>query len=453
MHSVNVNKVIDESKFNGYHLLILILCSCAIIFDGYDLVVYGTIVPVLMKDWNISPAQAGALGSYALFGMMIGALVFGPLADKIGRKKVILMCLTLFGLFTLMVGFAQGPNQFGLFRFIAGLGLGGVMPNLIAMITEYSPKAIRSTLVTIMFSGMQVGAMIAAGVGIAVIPSFGWRGMFFIGGLPLLLLPLFLIFMPESMNLYVAKNQDERIQKWLKKLSPGYKPVEGEKYSLGAAKAKGMPVVSLFENNRTRSTSMFWVTMFMSLLMTYALQTWLPKLMQNAGYSMGSSLLFMVICNVGAIIGAVIGGLLADRINGRKVIIVFYAISFIAICLLSFKSSTFIISILVTIAGATTMGTQIVCNAYVSQYYPNNVRSTGIGWSLGIGRLGGIFGPMMVGSLLSMNLSLQLNFIAIAIPGLIAAFAMMIVQEKYNSASTLATSREKLEADIGNKAL
>lgn len=448
MHSVNVNKVIDESKFNRYHLLILILCALAIIFDGYDLVVYGTVVPVLIKDWNISTVQAGALGSYALFGMMLGALFFGPLADKIGRKKVILICLALFGFFTMMVGFAQGPTQFGLYRFIAGLGLGGVMPNLISMITEYSPRAIRSTLVTIMFSGMQVGAMVAAGLGIVVIPHFGWRMMFWIGGFPLLLIPLFLIFMPESMNVYVAKNQDERIQKWLKKLSPGYKPVEGEKYSVGAAKAAGMPVVSLFKDDRARSTSMFWITMFMSLLMTYALQTWLPQLMQNAGYSMGSSLFFMVILNVGAIIGAVIGGLLSDRFNGRKVIIVFYIIAFISICLLSFKPSTFILSILVTIAGATTMGTQITANAYVSQYYPNNVRSTGIGWALGIGRLGGIVGPMMVGSLLAMNLTLQQNFIAVAIPGILAAFAMMVVQERYSSARATATAPPKQESGI-----
>ncbi|HBV96007.1 MAG: major facilitator transporter [Peptococcaceae bacterium BICA1-7] len=446
MRSINVNKIIDESKFNSYHLLILVLCAFVIVCDGYDLVVYGTVVPLLMKQWNLSPIQAGALGSYALFGMMLGALFFGPLADKIGRKKVILICVTMFGLFTGMVGFSRGPTEFGLYRFIAGLGLGGVMPNAISLITEYSPRSIRSTLVTIMFSGMQLGAMSAAGLGIVLIEPLGWRVMFWAGAAPLLVVPLILLFLPETMSIYVAKNDDEKIRSVLKKINPVYKPEEGEKFSLEAAKVVGMPVVSLFENKRTLSTIMFWITFFMSLLMTYALQTWLPKLMQNAGYSMGSSLWFMLILNVGAIVGAITGGLLSDRINGRKVIVVFYAIAFISICLLSFKTGMVTLSILVAIAGATTMGTQISANAYVSQYYPNNIRSTGIGWALGIGRMGGIVGPMMVGWLLTINLTLQQNFLVVALPAVIAVIAMMIVQERHGHSSTVAASVQKPES-------
>lgn len=447
MRSVDVNKVIDESKFNSYHLLILVLCAFVIVCDGYDLVVYGTVVPLLIKQWHLSPLQAGALGSYALTGMMLGALFFGPLADKIGRKKVILICVTIFGLFIGMVGFSNGPAEFGLYRFIAGLGLGGVMPNAISMITEYSPRSNRSTLVTIMFSGMQLGAMLAAGLGMALIAPLGWRVMFWVGAAPLLAVPIILLALPETMSIYVAKNQHHKIQNILKKINPGYSPEEGEKYFLGAEKKTGMPVISLFDDNRSLSTIMFWITFFMSLLMTYALQTWLPQLMQKAGYSMGSSLWFMLMLNVGAIVGAVIGGLLSDKINGRKVIIVYYFIAFISICLLSFKSSISMLSILVTIAGAATMGTQITANAYVSQYYPISIRSTGIGWALGIGRMGGILGPMMVGYLLSMSLTLQQNFIAVAIPGIIAAFAMMTVQERYNSAGNAAASRKSQESE------
>lgn len=445
MGTVNVNKVIDESKLNGYHILILILCAIAITTDGYGLVVFGTVVPVMMKEWNLTPVQAGSLSSYALIGMMLGALFFGSLADKIGRKKVVIICVAIFGVFNGLCSFANGPGVFGIYRFIAGLGLGGVMPIVTTMVTEFSPKKVRSIFVTIMFSGMQLGPMIAAGLGIIVIPSVGWRAMFWLSAVPLLAIPFFIAYLPESMNVYLARNDDEKIRKTLMKLNKEYKPEEEEKYMLGAPKLKGNAVASLFENKRSLSTIMFWSVFFMSLLTTYALQTWLPKLMQTGGYSMGSSLWFMLILNFGAIAGAIFGGILLDRINGRKVIIAYYLVAVLCFFLLSFKANMVILSLLILIVGGTTMGTQIICNAYVSQYYPITMRASAMGWALGIGRIGGILGPLIMGSLLGMGFSLQQNFMVIAIPSLIAACGMIFVQEKYSYASTLTVSRPKSE--------
>lgn len=209
MRNIDVHEVIDNARFNRFHWMVLFWCALIIIFDGYDLVIYGVVLPMLMKEWGLSPLEAGALGSYALFGMMFGALFFGPLSDTIGRKKAIAICVMLFSGFTVLNGFASNPVQFGICRFIAGLGIGGVMPNVVALMNEYAPKKIRSTLVAIMFSGYSVGGMLSAGLGIVLIPSFGWQSVFYVAVLPLLLLPLVMYFLPESVGFMLRRGRHE----------------------------------------------------------------------------------------------------------------------------------------------------------------------------------------------------------------------------------------------------
>lgn len=445
MRTVEINKVIDESKFNGFFLTVLFLCSFAILGDGYDLVVYGTVVPTLIKEWNITPIQAGTLGSYALFGMMLGALFFAPLSDKIGKRKVVIFCVAMYSLASGLCGLTNSPNAFGICRFFAGLGLGGVMPLVTSLITEYSPKKLRTTFVAIVFCMMQVGAMSAAGLAIVVIPHFGWQVMFFIGLFPLLALPLYLAKLPETMIVHIAKNDDDKIRKILVQANPDYKPEAGERYSLGKVQAKGSPVGSLFADNRSLSTIMIWTIFFMNLLETYALQTWLPKLMQSGGYSVGSSLWFMIVLNLGAMAGGFIGGVMMDRIKGKIIIVGFYIVAIVTFLLLSIKSSMVILSVLIFLAGATTMGTEIIYCGYVSQYYPINISSTGMGWGLGVGRVGGMLGPLLIGVLLSLNFTLAQNFMAMAIPSVIALIAFMVIQEKYSYANIVAVNHQKQE--------
>jgi AAHS family benzoate transporter-like MFS transporter len=182
MKTLDVNEVIEQARFGRFHWMVMSLCALLLIFDGYDLFIYGVVLPVLMDEWNLTPVQAGALGSYALFGMMFGAFVFGPLADKIGRKKGVTICFALFSLATFLNGFASSPTEFGVYRFLAGLGCGGLMPNAVALMNEYSPKRSRSTLVAIMFSGYSLGGLLSAAIGIYMLPRFGWQSMFFLCG-------------------------------------------------------------------------------------------------------------------------------------------------------------------------------------------------------------------------------------------------------------------------------
>lgn len=425
MKQVDVHKIIDEAKFNRFHWVLLFWCALVIIFDGYDLVIYGVVLPKLMAEWGLTPMQAGALGSYALFGMMFGAMFFGPLSDKIGRKKVIAICVTLFSLFTFINGFASNVTEFAICRFIAGLGIGGVMPNVVALMTEYSPKKIRSLLVTIMFSGYSVGGMLSAGLGIWLIPAYGWSAVFFVAIIPLLLLPLILYFLPESPAFLLRSRRDGKMSDILSRIAPGYVPEKNAQYNYATGNTSTQaPLLALFKDGRMLTTLMFWVSFFMCLLMVYALGSWLPKLMNKAGYPMGSSLMFLMVLNIGAIAGAVGGGWLADKFPPRRVLSIFFVIAACSISLLGIKSNTMTLNLLVALAGATTIGSQILLYAFVAQYYPLRIRSTGIGWASGVGRSGAILGPILGGSLLSMNLPLEFNFYMFAIPGAIACIAI-----------------------------
>ncbi|MDQ1005204.1 AAHS family benzoate transporter-like MFS transporter [Neobacillus niacini] len=446
---INVNLVINESKLNRFHISILLWGLIILLFDGFDLVVYGAVVPVLMKEWSLTAIEAGALGSYALFGMMLGATIFGPLADKIGRKKVILICVVLFSLFTALIGFAGNPGIFGLFRFLAGLGLGGVMPNVIALMTEYSPKNMRGMLVTTMCSGYAIGGVLSAALSIGLISNFGWQSVFFIGAIPLLILPFLYKYLPDSPSFYLRKNQNEEVGKILEKVNPDFTYESSHVYQLEVSKENKIPILELFHKKRALSTLMLWTNALMTLLVLYGLNTWLPKLMVNAGYPLGSSLTFLLTLNFGAIIGSVFGGWLSDRWHPKKVLVTYYMISCLALILLGFKPSMFLLYILLAFAGATTIGSQIVANVYVSQYYPMHIRSTGVGWSLGIGRLGAVLGPTLGGILLSFNLSLQVNFLVFAIPCILAALAIVLVQDKYGNLSVInRTNNENKIEDI-----
>lgn len=441
MQKTNIQSIIDNAKFNSFHWNILFWCFLIIIFDVYDLVIYGVVLPVLMEKWGLTPVEAGTLGSYALFGMMFGAISFGLLADRIGRKKSIVICLILFSVFTFLNTISVTPTQFGIFRFVAGLGIGGLMPNAVALMTEYAPKKIRSLLTTIMFSGYGLGGMLSAGLGIALIPNFGWQSVFYVGTLPLLLLPLLYKFLPDSVGFLVRAGKKEDVAKILTKIEPSYTLTANEEYFI-AEKPKGASLAQLFKNGRTVSTVMFWVAFFVCLLMVYGLGSWLPKLMIGAGYPLGSSLTFLLVLNFGIMIGAIVGGWLGDKFHLRKVIITYFSIAVAALCLLGFKSEPLVLYILIAIAGATTSGTQILLYAYVAQFYPMDSRSTGIGWASGVGRIGGILGPILGGVLLSMELPIQANFAVFAIPGAIGALAICFVSLKSAYVAPLVTEAE-----------
>ncbi|ATO19150.1 aromatic acid/H+ symport family MFS transporter [Acinetobacter sp. LoGeW2-3] len=447
MNTVNVNDVIDKAKFTPFHFNVVFWCLLIILFDGYDLAINGVALPLLMQEWSLSAVQAGMLASTALAGMMFGAMLFGTLADKIGRKKVIMICVVLFSGFTFAGGFASNPTEFGLLRFLAGLGIGGVMPNLVALTSEYAPQRLRATLVTTMFSGYAVGGVMAALLGAWFTPNFAWQIMFFIAGVPLLLLPLIWKFLPESLTFLVKAQKNDNARQIMQRLDDQLSLNAQTQLALSEIKiAEPAFVSSLFKQGRTASTLLFWLAFFMCLLTLYALGSWLPKLMMAAGYSLGNSLMFLLAMNIGAVIGTVGGGILADKFHLKPVIITLCLSGAVALSLLGFKSPQPVIYFLVAVAGASAIGGQILLYSYVAQYYPLTVRSTGIGWASAVGRSGAIVGPILIGMLLGMELPHQLNFMAVGLPVVIVAIAVSLIVRKDRVVDVDPVAEQKLKA-------
>ncbi|RLL27408.1 aromatic acid/H+ symport family MFS transporter [Acinetobacter cumulans] len=432
--AVNVNDIIDHAKFSKFHFKVLAWCLLIILFDGYDLAINGVVLPLLMEEWGLSAMQAGMLASTALAGMMFGAMLFGSLADKIGRKKVIMICIVLFSGLTFAGGFASNPTEFAILRFLAGLGIGGVMPNLVALTSEYAPQKMRSTLVTGMFSGYAVGGVMAALLGAWFTPSFGWEIMFFIAGIPLFLLPVIWKFLPESLTFIVQKNRQDEARTIVRQLAPQVSVQETTTFELHQVDTpESASVMSLFRRGRATNTILFWIAFFTCLLTMYALSSWLPKLMMAAGYSMDNSLMFMMVMNVGAVVGIVGGGILADRFHLKPVLMCLGLMGAIVMSLMGFQSNMVLLYILVFLAGAASIGSQMLLYSYVAQFYPLAVRSTGIGWASAIGRMGAIIGPILIGGLLGMNLPAHFNFIAVGLPVLICAIAVALIMQDTDS--------------------
>jgi AAHS family benzoate transporter-like MFS transporter len=423
-----------KQTFGRATLIVVLICWFMTIFEGYDLVVYGTVVPSLLhyKPWTLNPAQAGAIGSIVVVGMLLGALCVGPLADVFGRRTTILFDLLIFSLSMFLCGLSPTPLIFSIFRFIGGLGLGGIIPTTATITVEYAPPRWRSLAYTIMFTGYGVGGVLAAGLAIPLIPALGWQIMFYINAIACLLaVPLAYFFLPESIGFLLAKNRQaeaERVAHRLK-VSLDSEGVRFAQREIEEAHAtKGWKVfLFLFSRGYLLPTILFALLSFFALYMIFGVNTWLPQLMHLSGYSITSSLLFLLVLNVGNIIGNVIAGAAADRFGSRVVCIVIFALAAISFFLLNFHWPLFLAYVFVILIGNGTLGAQNILNAYVAKSYPVGSRSSAIGWALGIGRAGGLIGPNVLGLFQFWHVSLQWSFYALAIPGLLSVALLLFM--------------------------
>ena len=370
-------------------------------FDGYDLIVYGSAVPALLQyqPWGLSPAQAGVIGSYALFGMFLGAIASGTLTDLIGRRRLFIASLTWFSLMMVLVATAPDPWSLGLFRFLAGLGFGGIPPTAIALVVEIAPAGRRHLINGLMLCGFPIGGVLAALLAILLLEPAGFRTLFAVGALPLVtLVPLAIWLLPES---------------------PSFERQRG-------GRARG-GVAQLVKGRAAVATALFVVANFCGFLLVFGLNTWLPQLMRGAGYELGSALAFLLVLNVGAIAGGLGGSALADRYGSRWVATVLFAAAVLALALIAVPLPTVVLYLLVFVAGAATTGNQIVVYGYVAAHYPPARRATALGLSSGIGRLGAVTGPLLGGSLLAAGFGLGWNVGVFALVAVVGAVACALV--------------------------
>jgi MFS transporter, AAHS family, benzoate transport protein len=384
---------------------VLALCFATIVFDGYDLIVYGAVVPKLLayQAWDLTPQEVGTIGSAALTGMLFGALAVGTLTDVLGRRKVLLACLTWFSLAMGLCAVAPSPGAFTVFRFLAGLGLGGVMPTTVALTVEWAPRQRHHLFNALMFSGVAVGGIAAALLALWLLPHHGFRVLFAIGMLPLVtVIPLAWRFLPESRAFHhrVAGSTRRRARD-------------------GAA--------ALFAPSRLAASLLFPLASFFGLFLVFGLNTWLPKIMLKAGYPLTSALAFLVALNVGAVLGAVGGATVADRIGAKIVTAGGFLVAAIAVMLMSRGLPVGPLYAVAAAAGCGSAGTQILLNGYVAAYFGPEYRASALGLTLGIGRLGAILGPTLGGYLLASDLSVTWNFYTFALAALCGATAVNAV--------------------------
>ncbi len=388
-----------HASTQGRSLWPAVLCWLTVLLDGLDLVMLGAVIPTLLKTHHLGFTVAGAtsVATASLVGVAIGASLVGPMADRVGRRAVLMFSIALFSTFTIAVPFATSVTMFGAFRLIAGIGLGACLPTALTFMSEHMPEERRSHASTITMTGYHVGAVIASLVAIWVIPD--WHKLFYLGGIAgFILLPLVYLKLPESKAFLAAKEKDDS-QK-----------------------------VSLFQPSLMRANVGVWVGCFMGLLLVYGLNTWLPQLMQKAGYSVSNSLTMLFILNLGAIIGLLVAGRLADKQGVRPTILIWFATAAVMLALLSIKiQSTLVLDLLILVTGIFVFSAQVLIYAYISHAFPAEVRSTAMGLGAGIGRLGAITGPLVTGGLVNAGKAYPWGFYffaAVAVLGLLAVFTL-----------------------------
>ncbi|MNO88472.1 4-hydroxybenzoate transporter PcaK [compost metagenome] len=431
MQSVNIYALVGDSKFNRFHGRILFWCMLILIIDGYDLAVVGAALPAIMQDMNVDPTSAGIMAGSALLGTMLGAIFLGTLADRIGRPRMIAICVALFSIFTAVAGFTDNPVSFSIARFIAGLGIGGVLPVCTAQMGEYSPLKLRTRLITLVFAGYSVGGILVALTAKQLIESYGWQWVFYVAGLPVLLIPFILKSMPQSIGYLLRNGRQDELREIVGKIEPGHAVADTLVVTGNVAvqNTEATPVRDLFKQGRGFSTVMIWTAFMTGLFMVYALNSWLTKLMAMAGFSLGSALNFVIVFNLGSIAGAMVGGWLSDKLSIKHVLVCFYITGAIALTLLGYTRDTTALFAVVFLVGASTLGTQLLAYAYAGDFYPSEIRSTGVGFASGVGRIGAIVAPVLIGWLVSLSLPLQQNFMAISLAGLIGALAVTLINQ------------------------
>lgn len=448
MQTVNMYALASASKFNRFHRLILFWCVLILIIDGYDLAIVGAALPAIMQDMQIDPTSAGVMAGSALFGTMLGAIFLGTLADRIGRPKMIAICVALFSLFTAGAGFTSDPVSFSIMRFIAGLGIGGVLPVCTAQMGEFAPLKLRTRLVTLVFAGYSVGGILVAVTSKQLIESHGWQWVFYVAALPVLLIPFILKTMPDSIGYMLKEGRQDQLREIALRIDPGLQ-ITNQTQMIGNPAVLGKqdaPVRNLFKDGRGFSTVMIWAAFMTGLFMVYALNSWLTKLMAMAGFSLGSALNFVIVFNVGAIAGALGGGWLSDKFNIKYVLVSFYIVGAIALTLMGFTRSVSLLYAVVFIVGASTLGTQLLAYAYAGDFYPSTIRSAGVGFASGVGRIGAIVAPVLIGWLVSLSLPLEHNFMAISLAGLLGALAVTLINQSHAD-STHAKKAPALSAE------
>ncbi|MFC7824433.1 MFS transporter [Streptomyces sp. NPDC057375] len=395
-------------------LLVVGLCWLAVLFDGLDMFVYGSVLPHMLEEkaLGITSGQAGDLGSYATFGMLVGALAAGTIADRIGRKKLMVSCVALFSLASGLCAIAGSVAVFGLGRTLAGIGLGGLLPTAISMVSDYAPRGRAAITIGLLMTAHHAGGILSAYVALWIVEPLGWRSAFWVCVMPLLFVPVLLRFLPESLGFLLAQGRTEEARTLAGRYDVELPAAPADK----PAGARWENLANLFRGREWIQTLLYWLASFGGLLLVYGVATWLPTLMRGEGYELGSALTFVVLFNLGGIVGMLVAGRASDRFGAPRISAIWFAVTACGVFLLSVHMPLAVTFVVVFLTGVFLNSAQTMIYATVSIGTAPANRATAVGWTSGMGRFGAVFGPWLGGQLLAADRA-DWGFTAFAIAG------------------------------------
>ncbi|AHH17489.1 benzoate transport protein [Nocardia nova SH22a] len=407
-------------------LFVVLLCFLTIVADGYDLIVYGATVPNLLDEpgWHMSAGTAGLIGSWTLVGLMVGFLLAGPITDRIGRRKVMMVGIVWFSAGSAICALAQSPEFLGVARFVTGIG--GVVPSAVALTVEYAPTARRQLYNGLTLTGYSVGGIVAALAALALLPGHTWRLLYGLAALYILILPVMYFWLPESVNHLILRGRTDEARRVASRYGLDFDTLSRSDDARPAE--QGPSGYRLLLSRRyIGAAALFVIICFCAQLIVYGLNTWLPQLMRTAGYPLGSSLRFLLVLQLGAVVGTLGGSLLADRFGSKRVIISAFLVGGVSLLALSRPLDVAVLMIAVAGAGLGTVGTSSLTYGYVAAHFPASCRGSAVGAAMGLARAGAILGPLIGGWIAESDLGFQWNFYAFAIPAFVAAaFASLV---------------------------
>ncbi|MBY4212552.1 aromatic acid/H+ symport family MFS transporter [Rhodococcus fascians] len=428
------------SNASASNRTVVAACCAVLVVEGFDLAMFGSIVPSLREyePWGVDASMIGYMGSAAVFGMLIGALLAAVLVDRIGRRPVVIGAVVLFSASMGLSAVAPDSVVFLVLRLLIGIGAGAVMPTVAATLIEFAPAGRRSRNTALGFIGVGIGGMVSATLAVWLVPAFGFRAMCLVGALPLVItVPILTRWFPESPAVLDSRGRNADASTMRSRYGL-------EDPDLPTASEESLSRLSIvFGDGRARGTLLFWAATFCCLLVTFGVSTWLPDLMRSGGYGLTGALWFLVALKGGSVVGVLIAADLADRFGQKPVVASTSLCSALALLALTLTPSVALAYVLVTIVGLGTTGLQILINAFVGSYYPAHVRGTGLGLNLSVGRVGGILGPVYLGWFVVQGIELDTKFYALALPAVVAALLLALVPTRRRDAPDTCSPRTK----------
>lgn len=428
---INVNDTIDQQPVTAYQIGVLVLCMLVALLDGYDTQAIGYTAPAIAQALHLQTNVFGPVFSAGLFGAAIGALSFGPLADRFGRKRFMVAATIIFAVFSLLIVWVSSLPELLAYRFFAGLGLGGATPSFLALGGEFAPTSKRGVFVSVAFAAFPFGGLIGALTSSYVIPHFGWQSVFYIGGsVPLVMAVVLALWLPESLRFLIARNiRLDEVRRTLARIAPGKIAPDAQLVASPEREREGVPVKHLFTERRAAKTVLIWAAFFVCFMVLVTVVAWTPTVLRSVGFSLSAGALIIGLNNAGSVCASALSGFLVDRFGPFKTLVPGFILG--GICLAVFGQATSSVATLAvasTLAGFFVGGTGTGLIALAASIYPTTVRSTGIGWGMGMGRLGQVFGPLGTGLLVGWGVSTAGIFYAAAIPCFIGALFVLLLR-------------------------